>query len=76
MWTLESHNKVYLVPQNGGYATNLQAKILKKLSDHQIYQSKQKNSQKKTVFRTLKVERSQKFVWGLPDGICRLHPKS
>jgi hypothetical protein len=30
---------------------------------------------KKTVFRTLKVEKSQKFVWGLPDEICRLDQK-
>jgi hypothetical protein len=45
-------------------ATNLQAesKILKKILEHQIYQSKQKNSKKKTVFRTLKVERGQKYA--------------
>jgi hypothetical protein len=44
-------------------ATNLQAesKILKKLLEHQIYQSKQKSS-KKTVFHTLKVERGQKYA--------------
>jgi hypothetical protein len=44
-------------------ATNLQAesKILKKILEHQIYQSKQKIS-KKTVFRTLKVERDQKYA--------------
>jgi hypothetical protein len=35
---------------------------------------KNKNFSKKTVFRTLKVERSQKFV--LWDGICRLDSKS
>jgi hypothetical protein len=34
------------------------------------------NFLKKTMFRTLKMERSQKFVWELPDGICRLDPKS
>jgi hypothetical protein len=27
------------------------------------------------MFRTLKVERSHKFVWILPDRICRLDPK-
>jgi hypothetical protein len=45
-------------------ATNLQAesKILKNLLEHQIYQSKQKNSKKNTVFRTLKVERGQKYA--------------
>jgi hypothetical protein len=44
-------------------ATNLQAesKILKKILEHQIYQSKQKIS-KKTVFRTLKVERGQIYA--------------
>jgi hypothetical protein len=43
--------------------SNLQAesKILKKLLEHQIYQSKQKIS-KKTVFRSLKMERGQKYT--------------
>jgi hypothetical protein len=31
---------------------------------------------KKNMFSTLKVYRSKKFVWGLPDGICGLDPKS
>jgi hypothetical protein len=30
----------------------------------------------KSMFNTSKVKRSQKFVWGLPDGVCRLNPKS
>jgi hypothetical protein len=30
----------------------------------------------KIMFSTSKVKRSQKFVWELPDGICRLNPKS
>jgi hypothetical protein len=56
---------------------NLQAqlKILKKLSEHQIYQSGRKFSQK-GMLSTLKKQRSRKFVWELPDGICRLNPKS
>jgi hypothetical protein len=56
---------------------NLQArpKTLKKISEHQINQSKRKFS-KKSMFSTLKVKRSQKFVWGLPGGICGLDPKS
>jgi hypothetical protein len=29
----------------------------------------------KSIFNTSKVERSQKLVWGLPDGVCRLNPK-
>jgi hypothetical protein len=28
------------------------------------------------MVRNLKVERSQTLVWGLPDRICRLDPKS
>jgi hypothetical protein len=35
-----------------------------------------KNISKKSMFRTLKVKRSQKLVWGLPDGVCRLYRKS
>jgi hypothetical protein len=31
---------------------------------------------KKSMFSTLKVLRSQNLVWGLPDGICGLDPKS
>jgi hypothetical protein len=30
----------------------------------------------KCMFSTSKVKRKQKFVWGLPDRICRLNPKS
>jgi hypothetical protein len=30
----------------------------------------------KRMFSTSKVKRSQKFVLGLPDGVCRLNPKS
>jgi hypothetical protein len=33
-------------------------------------------SPKISMFRTIKVKKSQKFVWGLPNGICRLDPKS
>jgi hypothetical protein len=40
-----------------------ESKILKKLLEHQIYQSKQKISKKKTVFRILKVERGKKYAW-------------
>jgi hypothetical protein len=31
---------------------------------------------KKSMFNTSKVKRSPEFVWRLPDGICRLDPKS
>jgi predicted HNH restriction endonuclease len=30
----------------------------------------------KSRFSTSKVKRRQKFVWRLPDGVCRLNPKS
>jgi hypothetical protein len=52
-----------------------QHKILKKLSEHQ-YTKQNENFPKKTMFRTLKVLKSRKFVWEVPDGICRLNPKS
>jgi hypothetical protein len=39
-----------------------ESKILKKILEHQIYQSKQKISKKKIVFRTLKVERGKKYA--------------
>jgi hypothetical protein len=29
----------------------------------------------KSMFGTSKVKRRQKFVWGLPDGVCKLNPK-
>jgi hypothetical protein len=38
-------------------------KILKKISEHQIYQSNRKVSQTQTMFSTLKWSRSRKFVW-------------
>jgi hypothetical protein len=30
----------------------------------------------KSMFSASKMKRRQKFVWGLPDGVCRLNPKS
>jgi transposase len=30
----------------------------------------------KSMLSTSKVKRRQKFIWGLPDGVCRLNPKS
>jgi hypothetical protein len=45
-----------------------QPKTLKKISITKIYQSERKFSQK-SMFSTLKVERNQKFVWGLLDEI-------
>jgi cellulose biosynthesis protein BcsQ len=30
----------------------------------------------KSMFSTSKVKRRQKFVWKLPDRVCRLNPKS
>jgi hypothetical protein len=50
-------------------------KIFKNLLEHQINQSERKSSQKKYIKYLKKVE-SQKFVWELRDGICRLNPKS
>jgi hypothetical protein len=92
----------------GSIRQSLQAqpKNIKKLSKHQINQSKKKSYggypteftgstqnpkkiirkpnlsirlnifPKKTMFSTLRKKRSQKFVLGLPDRICRLDLKS
>jgi hypothetical protein len=35
-----------------------------------IQNPKKRNFPKKSMFSTFKVQRSQKFVWELPDGIC------
>jgi hypothetical protein len=52
-----------------------QHKTIKKLSRHKINQSKQKNSQIIVcLVHNSKVKRSQKFVSGLPDGVCQ-NPK-
>jgi hypothetical protein len=57
---------------------NLQAqpKMLKKNCRNINTTNQNKNVPNKSMFSTLKVIRSQKFVWELPDGICRLKPKS
>jgi hypothetical protein len=65
MGTPEGHQKgIFNTPKGkktkihmGSIRQSLQAqpKILKKLSEHQIYHSEQKFSQKKTMFRNLKV---------------------
>jgi hypothetical protein len=30
----------------------------------------------KSMFSTSRVKRREKFVWGLPDGVCRLNAKT
>jgi hypothetical protein len=35
-----------------------------------------KKNSNKSIFSTSKVKRRQKFVWGLPDRVCRLNLKS
>jgi hypothetical protein len=56
----------------GATQRNLQAqpKILKKIIITSNQPIKTKNFPKKTVFSSLKVKISRKFVWRLPDGIC------
>jgi hypothetical protein len=49
---------------------------IKKLSKHQKKPIEIKKISNKNMFSTSKVKRRQKFVWGLPDGVCRLNPKS
>jgi hypothetical protein len=38
--------------------------------------NRNKKISNKSIFSTSKVKRRRKFVWGLPDGVCRLNPKS
>jgi hypothetical protein len=72
-----SQKKLYLAPQkcegakNSYTQRNLQArpKILKKIIETSILPIKTNIFSKKSLFSILKVSRSQKFVWGLPDGI-------
>jgi hypothetical protein len=60
---------------------NLQVrpKILKIISEFQIrkpFQTKKIHQKVCLVVSPSKMKRSQKFVWRLPDGICRLDPKT
>jgi hypothetical protein len=52
-----------------------QPKIIKKIIETRN-QTTEKKILKKSMFNTSKVKRSQKFMWRLPDGICKLDPKS
>jgi hypothetical protein len=81
---LKANKKVYLIPQSEKnketyeiIRQSLQAlpKNIKKLSKHHIIIEIKKISNK-SMFSTSKVARRQEFVWGLPDGVCRLNPKS
>jgi hypothetical protein len=52
-----------------------QPKILKNYQNTKST-NQEVNFSKKSMLSTLKKKRSKKFVWELPDGICRLNPKS
>jgi hypothetical protein len=78
--------KVWLVLQNwkegknsyGGYPTEFAGLTQ---NPKKIYQNIKSTDQdehfsKKIMLSTLKKKRSQKLVWELPDGICRLNAKS
>jgi hypothetical protein len=71
---LSIYNFAWRLPK----ASNLQAefKILKKIIGTPNLLIKTKKVLKKSMFSTSNVYRSQKFVWGLPNGICRLDSKS
>jgi hypothetical protein len=53
-----------------------QAKILKKINGTPKLPTKTKIFPKKSMLSSLKVKRSQKFVWGLPDGVRPGSPKN
>jgi hypothetical protein len=79
--------KVYLVPQKwkkkpkihmGSIRRSLQAQpnIIKKNYWNTKSTNLTKKILQKSIFSTLKMKRSQKIVWKLPNGICMLDSKS
>jgi hypothetical protein len=61
----------------GATRRNLQAqpKILKN-EQNTNSTNQNENFCKKNYISYLKSVKEQKFVWGLPDGICKINPKS
>jgi hypothetical protein len=69
----EKHKDTYeIYPTKFASSTRKHKKIIE--IPNQTIETKQISN--KSMFSTSEVKRSQKFVWGLPDGICRLNPKS
>jgi hypothetical protein len=83
---LKAAKKVYLIPQKWKKNKNIYGIYMTKFaSSTQNYKKiiktpnqpfEIKKISKKSFSSTSKVKRSQKFVWELPDGVCRLNPKS
>jgi hypothetical protein len=83
---LKATKKVYLIPQKGqqnkdtyriyptkfASSTQKHKKVIK--TPNQPIEIKKISN--KSMFSTSKVKRRQKFVWRLPDAVCRLKPKS
>jgi hypothetical protein len=87
MGTPESHQKSkFTTPKvkkkhrvtHGIYPTKIASstKKHKKVIETPNQLIKIKKISNKSMFSTLKVKRRQKFVWGLPEGVYRLNPKS
>jgi hypothetical protein len=60
----------------GGYPTEFAGSTQnpKKKYRNAKLTNQNENFNKKSMFLTLKDERSQKFAWWLPNGICKLEP--
>jgi hypothetical protein len=86
MWTPEGHQKIIFntpkVKKNkdtyGFYPTKFASSTQKhkKVIETPNSPIEIKKISNKSMFSTSKVKRRQKFVWGLPDKVCRLNPKS
>jgi hypothetical protein len=73
MGTPEGHQKsIFNTPKVENKTTQKHKKVIE--TPNQPIEIKKISN--KSMFNTSKVKRSQKFVWGLPDGVCRLNPKS
>jgi cellulose biosynthesis protein BcsQ len=61
-----------IYPTKFASSTQKHKKVIK--TSNQPIEIKKMSS--KSMFSTSKVKKRQKFVWELPDGICKLNPKS
>jgi hypothetical protein len=81
---LKANKKVYLYPKKekkntyGIHPTKFTSSIQKhkKVIETPNQPIEIKKISNKSILSTAKVKRRQKFIWRLPDGVCRLNPKS
>jgi predicted HNH restriction endonuclease len=63
-----------IYPKKFVSSTQKHKKVIETKSTNQPIEIKKISN--KSMFRTSKVKRRQKFVWRLPEGVWRLNPKS